>query len=176
MKKRRLIKIIIIYLIAASLIVVDQVTKYFSTTMLPLNKENPVIDGFFYLTNCQNTGAAWSLFSGQVNLLAIVSLIAAIIVAVFLFFSKYTLLSVSLGLLLSGAVGNMIDRFRLGYVNDFLDFVIFGYDFPVFNIADICVVVGGMLMILAIIIYRKDPVLFIRPEFMKKRIEKDDNI
>ncbi len=171
MSKKHLTKIIIIYVISAVLIAVDQITKYFAITNLALNVENPVIDGFFYLTNCRNTGAAWSIFSGQVDLLAYVSLCASILVAVLLFFSKYSLLSVSLGLILSGAIGNMIDRFRLGYVNDFLDFVIFGYDFPVFNVADICVVVGGMLMILSIILYRKDDQLFVRPKFMKKGSE-----
>ncbi len=172
-EKGRIKKIILIYVIAVLLIVTDQITKYFSSTMLPLNQEQPVIDGFFYLTNCRNTGAAWSLFSGKVDILAYVSLVAAVLVALLIFYSKYTLLSVSFGMMLAGAVGNMIDRFRLGYVNDFLDFIIFGYDFPVFNVADICVVVGGMVMVLAVILYRKDQELFIRPAFMKKRAENE---
>ena len=171
--KGKSIKLILIYFMAALLIVADQITKYFSSTMLPLNQEQPVIDGFFYLTNCRNTGAAWSLFSGKVDILAYVSLVAAVLVALLIFYSKYTLLSVSFGMMLAGAVGNMIDRFRLGYVNDFLDFVIFGYDFPVFNVADICVVVGGMLMILAVLLHHKEQELFTRPAFMKKRTENE---
>lgn len=167
--KKRILTLIVIYIASLLLVAVDQITKYYSTTKLPLNREVPVIEGFFYLTNCRNTGAAWSLFSGQVDLLAIVSLIAAVLVAFLLIFSKFKLLSASFGLMLAGAIGNMIDRFRLGYVNDFLDFVIFGYDFPVFNVADICVVVGGMLLILSIIVHYKEPELFIRPNLKKKR-------
>ena len=171
MKNKKIVTPIIIYVISALLVVADQVTKYFSATLLPLNKETEVIEGFFYLTNCRNTGAAWSMFSGQVDLLAIISLVASILVAVLLYFSKYKLLTVSLGLMLSGAIGNMIDRFRLGYVNDFLDFVIFGYDFPVFNVADICVVVGGGLLLLTVILHYKEDELFTRPEFLKKKKE-----
>jgi len=168
--KKRIITIILIYTGALLLVALDQYTKYLSVTNLPLNQEKPIVKGFFYLTNCRNTGADWSMFSGNVDVLAYVSLIATILVAVLIIFSKYPLLSASLGLMLSGAIGNMIDRFRLGYVNDFLDFVIFGYDFPVFNIADICVVVGGGIMLLAVIIYRNEAQLFLRPGFMKKGV------
>lgn len=172
-EKNRIKTLVIIYVLSAFFVAVDQITKYFSSTLLPLNVENPVIDGFFYLTNCRNTGAAWSMFSGKVDILAYVSLIAAILVIILILYSKYTLLSVSFGLMLAGAVGNMIDRFRLGYVNDFLDFVIFGYDFPVFNVADICVVVGGGIMILAVFLHRNQQQLFNRPAFIKKRTENE---
>ncbi len=167
--KKKIITLIILYIAAAILVVIDQYTKYLSTTRLPLNVEKPVIEGFFYLTNCRNTGAAWSIFAGQVDILAYVSLVASIVVAVLLLFSKFNLLSVSLSLMLAGAVGNMIDRFRLGYVNDFLDFVIFGYDYPVFNVADICVVLGGIILILAVFVHRKEEHFFNRPGFLNKR-------
>ena len=171
--KKRILSLVLIYISSVFLVLIDQYTKYLSTTKLALNQESPVIDGFFYLTNCRNTGAAWSLFSGNVDVLAYISLIAAVLVAVLIFFSKYTILSVSFGLMLAGAVGNMIDRFRLGYVNDFLDFVIFGYDFPVFNVADICVVIGGFVLIFAVFLYRKESQLFFKPNFMNKGTENE---
>ncbi len=160
-------KLIIIYGMAALMVAIDQVTKYVVSHHLAHGHKNTVIEGFFYLTHCSNTGGAWSMFSGNAVLLGVFSLVASLIVAGMIFYCKNTLAAFSLGAILAGALGNMIDRFLHGYVVDFLDFIIFGYDFPVFNIADICVVLGGIGLILSVFLTGSDSQLFYRPKFLK---------
>ena len=157
-------KLVIIYLVAAALVAVDQLTKYIISHHYAHGQKNPIIDGFFYLTHCSNTGGAWSMFSGNAVVLGIISLLASLIIAGILLFAKNTGVAFSLGGILAGAVGNMIDRFAHGYVVDFLDFIIFGYDFPVFNVADICVVCSGIGLILTILLAGKDTQLFYKPK------------
>ena len=165
-------KLIIIYIMATSLIAIDQITKYTVSHHFAHGQKNPVMEGFFYLTHCSNTGGAWSIFSGNAPLLGIISLIAAFIIAGLIFYCKNTLMAFSLGAVLAGAVGNMIDRFLHGYVIDFLDFIIFGYDFPVFNVADICVVCGGIGLILTVLVAGSNAQLFYRPKFLHCREER----
>ena len=112
-----------------------------------------IIKNFFYITNVKNTGGAWGMFSGNVPILALIS---AIVVLVLIYFlkeeRKLNKISITYyGILFAGIIGNLIDRLFLGYVRDFLDFYIFGYDYPVFNIADICIVVGVLLLIIAVL-------------------------
>lgn len=164
-------KLVSIYIMAALLVAADQITKYAVSNHLAHGLKNPVVEGFFYLTHCSNTGGAWSIFSGNAVILGIVSLIAALVIAGVIFYCRNTLIAFSLGAVLAGAVGNMIDRFAHGYVVDFLDFIIFGYDFPVFNVADICVVCGGIGLILAVFITRGNEQLFYKPKFTRDRKE-----
>ena len=159
-------KLTIIYIMSALLVAVDQITKYVVSHHLTHGQKNPVIEGFFYLTHCSNTGGAWSMFSGNAFILGMVSLIAVLLIAGIIFYCKNTLAAFSLGAILAGALGNMIDRFLHGYVIDFLDFIIFGYDFPVFNVADICVVCGGIGLILAVFLTGSDAQLFYKPKFI----------
>ena len=132
-------------------IIIDQIIKATVTNMISLNTETKVISDFFYLTNVHNDGGAWSLFSGNVFMLIIVGFLALFFVY-FAFIkgkelSKLEILVVTL--LIGGIIGNLIDRIFLGYVVDYLGFIIFGYYFPIFNFADICIVVsvGFMLML-----------------------------
>lgn len=107
------------------------------------------IPGFLNLTHTENTGAAFSLFSGQVQILAIVSIIASIIIIYYYLknISNYTLTTIiAWGLLLGGTGGNLIDRLFLGSVTDFFEFAFI--DFPVFNFADIFIDTGAFLIIL----------------------------
>lgn len=164
-------KLVSIYIMVTLLVGADQVTKYTVSHHLAHGRKNPVIEGFFYLTHCSNTGGAWSIFSGNAVILGIISLISALIIAGAIFYCRSTLTAFSLGAVLAGALGNMIDRFAHGYVVDFLDFIIFGYDFPVFNVADICVVCGGIGLILTVLITRSNEPLFYRPGFLRNRKE-----
>ena len=142
----------IYWILIVCLTLLDQVTKSVISSNPSAYANVEVIRGFFYITFVKNTGAAWSMLSGQRILLSLVSAAAAVGMLMMLhktISKKQKLTSISLALMIAGAVGNLIDRLLLGYVRDFLNFYIFGYDFPVFNVADICLTVGVCLLILA---------------------------
>ena len=112
-----------------------------------------LIRNFFYIIEVKNTGGAWGIFSGNVAFLALISLFVIVLLYFFLR-SEKSLNKISItyyGFLFAGIIGNCIDRIVNGYVTDFLNFYIFGYDFPVFNIADILIVVGVGLMIIDVV-------------------------
>lgn len=140
-------KIAIISLIC---IIIDQVIKVVVTTNLEFAHSINVINNFFRLTYLQNTGAAWSILSGNRILLVIITLIALFII--YYFFIKGKEIknheSILYGLLLGGILGNLIDRVRFGYVIDYLDFNIFSYHYPVFNFADICIVISIIVLLI----------------------------
>ena len=109
-----------------------------------------LIPGFFHITYAENTGMAWSLLSGQTGLLAWISAVAIGVLLRYLLVNKPDkLTSFALALMIGGAAGNLYDRLFLGYVRDFLNFYIFGYDFPVFNIADAALCIGVFLLVIA---------------------------
>lgn len=142
-------KILITAIIA---LVVDQITKLVAKAFLTLNISKIIIPNFFYLTLCHNDGAAWSILSDKKILIIILTIIAIIIIYHFIYcFKKNNRNNLAFGLLIGGLAGNLVDRVVLGYVVDFFDIYIFKYDFPVFNIADICIVFGVILLIIAII-------------------------
>ncbi|MCI6271774.1 MAG: signal peptidase II [Erysipelotrichaceae bacterium] len=129
---------------------IDQITKFIVSTNLNIYEPIVVIKNFFNITYAQNTGAAWSIFEGKTIVLTIVSFVVSCAMIYWLFKNKNEtkIVRFSVLLMLSGAIGNFIDRLLLGYVIDFLDFYIFGYDFPIFNIADslLCIGVGILLL------------------------------
>ena len=131
-------------LIAAALIAVDQLVKYLVMTSIPLGEHIPFIPYILDLTYVTNTGAAFSIFSGHTWALALVSLVMSVVLALALWkgLFKHPLGKLTLTLLLAGAVGNFIDRAFRGFVVDMFN-VLF-MNFAVFNVADICVVVGGI--------------------------------
>ncbi|MDD6229941.1 MAG: signal peptidase II [Lactimicrobium massiliense] len=138
-------------IIVVIVLVLDQLTKFMVQNSAVLQTQSiPVIPKFFYLTYVKNTGAAWSVFADKTQLLALVSAVA---VGVMLWYvitrkpKKWILFA--LALMIGGAAGNMIDRIWLGYVRDFFDFYPFGYNFPVFNVADIALTIGVIMLILA---------------------------
>ena len=132
------------YLLAAVLVVIDQSVKAWVRASIPLGQSIPFLPGIMELTYIQNTGAAFSSFSSLTWLLALISLLASVAVAVLMARKLFTrpLGRLSLALILGGAVGNLIDRALQGYVVDMFN-VLF-MNFAVFNVADICVVVGGI--------------------------------
>jgi len=131
-------------------ILIDQISKLIIVNSFDVDNGFNVIKGFFSITYVKNTGAAWGMFSNGTIILSLVSI-------VFLFFMiKYiyelkniNYLSIfSYGMLMGGIIGNLIDRLLRNYVIDFLNFNIFGYDFPVFNIADSFIVISIILIVI----------------------------
>lgn len=142
-------KILIIAIVALAL---DQISKVITGMFLTLNQSIKVIPNFFYLTLVHNEGAAWGLFSNTKFIIAIGTIIALILIYHFIYcFKQNKRNTLAFGLLIGGLGGNLIDRVLFGYVRDFLDFYIFNYDYPVFNIADICIVIGVILLIIAVL-------------------------
>ncbi len=139
----------IVVIISCVVFIVDLITKYIIQNHIALQNIE-IIKGFFSLTYAENTGMAWSLLSGKQAFLSIVSAIA-IGVMIYYVVAKNVdrLTKVALALMIGGAAGNLFDRLFLGYVRDFLDFIIFGYDFPIFNVADSALTIGVILLIIA---------------------------
>ena len=145
MNKRTLI-------IAIIALILDQVTKILASSLLSLSQSVKLIKNFFYLTLCHNTGAAWGILNKYPIILIFLSLIAIVIIYHFMFSYKNNLRNnLAFGIIFGGLVGNLIDRLIFGYVIDFFDFYIFKYDYPVFNVADICIVIGVILIIISTI-------------------------
>lgn len=143
-----------ILLVSFVAILIDQFIKITVSTKMVLHSSIGIINNFFNITFVKNFGAAYSIFSGNRIFLILVSFISLIIIYfIFLKNKKFRKIDIiNYGLLIGGIVGNLIDRIIYGYVIDFLDFNIFGYDFPVFNIADACIVIS----VISIIIFSKD--------------------
>ena len=133
-------------LLALGLLALDQWVKDWVSAHIPLGEGLPFLPGFIELRTVHNYGAAWSSFSGQRWLL--LALTSAIVLAVTLLLAKRVVRQplgvLSCCLILSGGVGNIVDRARLGYVVDMFHFE-FWPSYPVFNVADICVVSGAIL-------------------------------
>lgn len=133
------------------IIFIDQIIKLSIDNSFFLGESLPLIKGFFSLTKVYNTGASWSMFSGMINMLIIISLAAFIC---FVFYQDYFKINgrniLAFGFIYGGLFGNLIDRINRGYVIDFIHFHFSGYDFPIFNIADISLVLGFFLLVFAI--------------------------
>ena len=138
----------------AGFFILDHATKFWAESAL---KPGPgrgypvieVIPGFFDLQYHENTGAAFSMATGQTKLLAVVSLLATIGFSWFWWTlpAKERWGRCAVALILSGAVGNMIDRMAREYVVDFIHFYFRGYHYPIFNIADTCICVGAAIIV-----------------------------
>lgn len=141
-----------IVFISAVCLIVDQLSKALLEHFLELNQSIDIVPSFFSITYVRNEGAAWSLFSGNQVFLILMSFIALYIIYTYFIKNKFlnTLELWSYGLLLGGIFGNLIDRVFRGFVTDFFDFTIFNYHFPVFNIADIGIVIGVFLTIISL--------------------------
>jgi len=139
-------------LLALGVVVLDQATKALVIAKIPLYTTIPVIRGFFDLTHLQNTGAAFGVFAAAGSARPfLVTLLALAVFAGVLVWSLTTppdhrLLQCALGLIMGGAVGNLIDRVRFSAVTDFLRFYVDRWEWPSFNAADSAISVGVVLL------------------------------
>ncbi|CAH2212814.1 signal peptidase II [Tepidibacter aestuarii] len=126
------------------LVLLDQVTKYYALNFLSKIGSITIIDNMFNLTYVENRGAAFGMLQNQKWFFILVAFVVVSFIVYYLRTNKNIsrLYQVSLVLILAGAIGNLIDRIRLNFVVDFFDFIVW----PVFNMADICVVIGGILL------------------------------
>lgn len=140
------------FIIAVIILILDQVSKSVVEIFVGLEKSVNVINNFFKLTVLHNTGGAWSILNNHSMIFIIASILAFLILLKFMFsFKQNKRNEFAFSFLFGGILSNLADRIFLGYVRDFLSFKICGYNFPVFNIADIAIVVGVFLLIIAIL-------------------------
>lgn len=132
------------------IIILDQIIKFVVIQNMELYSSIIIIKNFFNITYVQNIGAAFSILSGNVVFLSLISLI--VLVAIYIYLSKKKsfnkIQTITYSMLIGGIVGNMIDRIFRGFVIDYLDFSILKYNFPVFNFADICIVVSAIILLI----------------------------
>lgn len=144
------------FLLAAALVVVDQLVKFLVRANIPMGEGVPFIPHILQLTYYQNTGAAFSIFEQHTWILTLISAAASVLLIVLL--AKRTFnhpfAMVSLALVLAGAVGNLIDRLFLGYVTDMFQTLFM--NFPIFNVADICIVCGGIAFCVYFLLFCKE--------------------
>jgi signal peptidase II len=143
------------YLIALAVILLDQASKLVIIRTLRLGQGIPVFPGFFDIVFVLNPGAAFGFLatlSDQVRNPFFILISVAAVILILAYHTRYPhphpLVSVGLGLILGGAIGNLVDRLRYGMVVDFLDIHVFQYHWPAFNIADSAISIGVSLMIL----------------------------
>lgn len=155
-------------------IIIDQIIKVIIRVKMDTGDSITLINHFFSITHVENTGAAWGGFSGYTIVLIIISL-AILGYFIYLYkdinFKNKIVFSISLVLVIGGTIGNLIDRLIFRSVTDFLDFIILGYDFPVFNIADIFLVVGFALFIIDMIFLDKEVAKEVKEEEKKEIVE-----
>lgn len=132
------------WLVAIAVFLLDQGTKYWIVNHLEVWESVPLLPGWLHLTLVQNPGAAFGLFANWKGLLVLVTL-AAVLLA-FIFYRRILAfdwqIRLGMALALGGAVGNLIDRLRFGHVVDFIDLLVW----PVFNVADMAIVAGVVLL------------------------------
>ena len=141
-------------LFAAAVVGLDRLTKLLIVRNIPIGETVPVWNGVFHLTHVHNTGAAFSMFSGQRWPLVVVTLLCMALVVWMLLRADFPpLANWCLVAILGGAVGNFIDRVTQGYVVDMIEVEFIR--FAVFNVADIFVVCGGIVLCLAVLLFSK---------------------
>lgn len=139
-----------IFLFSFLSVLIDQIIKIIVSFNMELNSSIMIIKNFFNITYVQNTGAAFSILSGNRILLILVALLSLNII--YLMFIRNKDLKnkekIVYGLLIGGIIGNLVDRIVYGYVIDYLDFNFFGYNYPIFNFADILITISVILILL----------------------------
>lgn len=151
-------------------VLADQLSKLYIIHTYPETGKNlyTVIEDFFYISHVRNTGAAWGIFDGNTFILVWMTGIVLLVMFCFLFFTNRMGLTIPVAMIVGGGLGNLYDRiFRDGVV-DFLDVYIFGYDYPVFNVADSILVCGVILLVIYVIFFYKEE----RPGFRSLRLWK----
>nr|WP_305120928.1 signal peptidase II [Saccharibacillus sp. JS10] len=141
---------------------IDQGTKYLVATRMEIRDQIPIIGDFFVLTSHRNKGAAFGILQEQRWFFIVVTLIVVAGIVWYLQRVKKAkgsarMLPIALSLVLGGALGNFLDRVRMGEVVDFFLFNFGSYSFPIFNVADACIVVGVALIILDTLLDTRRP-------------------
>ncbi|MCW3491549.1 signal peptidase II [Dethiobacter alkaliphilus] len=140
----------IFYIVALTIVFLDQFSKWLIVTNLDIGNSIRIIPGTLYLSSLRNPGGAFGILAGQLGLFIIVS-VAVIGVLIYLLQIKpkdMKWYGVSLALLLGGTLGNFIDRlFHSGEVIDFINLILFSFKFPIFNIADVSLNIGIIMML-----------------------------
>jgi signal peptidase II len=143
------------FLVAAAVVVFDQLTKWFVRSQLGLYEAWPDRDWFVRIIHVVNSGAAFGILQGQTPFLIVTSLVG--LVAIFLYYlyppMEHGIIRLALGMQLGGAIGNLIDRVRLGEVTDFIDVG----DFPTFNVADASISVSIAAVIVFFLLEESRP-------------------
>jgi len=139
-----------IYFFAIIFLVVDQAIKFYLSSKMVIGQTTILIKDFLNITYVHNTGAAFSLFSDATWLLIVIGILAIILLTIYIKniidindFDTFTY-----SLLLGGILGNLVDRVIHGYVIDYISLNIFGYHFPIFNFADICIVISVIIFLI----------------------------
>ncbi len=147
----------LVSILALIVLVLDQATKFWVAAVLPLWTSKTVIPGFFNLVHVLNKGAAFGFLNEVEAAWRPYFFLGATALAIVLILHllrtvprEDTVLFTALGLILGGAVGNLADRIRLGEVIDFLDFYIGKYHWPAFNVADMAISVGSVLLLVSV--------------------------
>lgn len=151
-----------VWWIALSVLLLDQVTKVLVTTTLPLYGSYPVLPGLFDIVHVQNRGVAFGLFNDPAHPLRGTGTIvlAGLALAGIAYYARQLrpeeyMARLGLALILGGAIGNLIDRVRQGYVTDFVDVYWGGWHFWAFNVADAAISVGAVLIFVDLLIPRR---------------------
>ncbi len=156
--------------LAGGVFMIDQTTKAWASRELRFRDDMPVITGLLNFAYAQNTGAAFSILDNQGDTgrwgLSAVALVAAALVLYFFWRTPRNddRIMGALALLLAGIVGNVTDRMRLGYVIDFIDVQFGSWHYPTFNVADMSICVGAGLLILDMILNKKQEASSQKPE------------
>ena len=159
---KKYVKYIIEVLLFAALVAVDLLTKYLVFDLLDGKTSVVVLDKIFSIRLARNTGASFSILSGQLTFLTVMPIIAIAAIGVLLVVRPNTPKNMRLGAILiaAGALGNLIDRLVLGYVRDFIDYVFldtfFGIDFAIGNVADLFLLMGVVMLIVYVIFEYQD--------------------
>ncbi|CCG89771.1 signal peptidase II [Pediococcus pentosaceus] len=138
------------YIVGLLLLVIDQLVKSAVSNQIALGTVKSFIPGVLSLTNLRNDGAAWSILSGNQIFFYLITVVALVVLIYLLVTQRQHLLyQWGLNLMITGTLGNFIDRIRLKYVVDM--FQIDFFNFPIFNIADMCLTFGVIILFIAII-------------------------
>jgi len=149
-KKRSILMNVYFLLTGVAVLILDQATKYLITVRVPEGSSIEAIPGFLYFMNIKNTGAAFGIFQSHTKILTIISLVAIFLIIILkvMLNLEFVFYNISLGFVLGGALGNLVDRYFVGEVTDWISFTIFS---AVFNIADSFIVIGFILIIILIL-------------------------
>ncbi|QDR72533.1 signal peptidase II [Limosilactobacillus reuteri] len=132
------------------LTICDQLLKSWVASSIVLGGSKQLIPGIIELTNLRNSGAAWSIFEGQQTFFTIITIIAIIVIGYFIWqYRKNIPMLIGLSLIMAGTIGNFIDRLRQGYVVDMFETTFI--NFPIFNLADMCLTLGVIWLIICIL-------------------------